>query len=66
VALLSEWELGWYLTAVQALGDNKAIKEVEEERKKRNKKGMLEVDEDAVLPVVKGGLVQRKKVIFDF
>ncbi len=51
---------------MQALGDNKAIKEVEEERKKRNKKGMLEVDEDAVLPVVKGGLVQRKKVIFDF
>ncbi|HQB28415.1 MAG TPA: hypothetical protein PLO29_05650, partial [Paludibacter sp.] len=62
---LSEWELGWYLTAAQAVGDSKAIKEAEEERKKRNKRGIAEVDEDAVLPVVKGGLVLRKKAIFD-
>ncbi len=66
VALLSEWELGWYLTAVQAVGDTKAIKDAEEERKKRNKKGMPEVDEDALLPSVKGGLAQRKKTMFDF
>ncbi|HPM09124.1 MAG TPA: hypothetical protein PK941_01595, partial [Paludibacter sp.] len=59
-------ELGWYLTAVRAVGDAKAIKEAEEERKKRNKKGIPEVYEDAVLPVVKGGLVKRKKAMFDF
>jgi len=66
VSTLSEWELGWYLTAVRAVGDAKAIKEAEEERKKRNKKGIPEVYEDAVLPVVKGGLVKRKKAMFDF
>ena len=59
-ASLSDWELGWYMTAVRRMGDTKAIEQAEKEKTKRKKKDELDVDLEVPLPGVKGGLVVRR------
>lgn len=59
-AALSDWEFGWYLTAVRGLGDKKEAEAAEKEKKRRKKKGGDEIVMDALLPGVRGDLVVRE------
>ena len=56
---LDDWEMGWYLTAARGAKDVKAIKQAEKEKEKRKNLGALDIDLEAPLPGVKGGLVVR-------
>ncbi|MBN1365161.1 MAG: Hsp70 family protein, partial [Syntrophaceae bacterium] len=59
IAGLTDWELGWYLTAVQKVKDTKAVKEAEKEKAKRQKKDASDRDEEVCLPKIKGGALMR-------
>jgi len=56
---LSDWELGWFITAARGAGDEKATQQAEKENRKRKKKGKPDIDFEAPLPGIKGGLIVR-------
>ncbi|MBN1664553.1 MAG: hypothetical protein JW943_13210 [Deltaproteobacteria bacterium] len=47
------------MTAGRGAGDEKVIEAAEKEKKKRKKKGAPDINPDAPLPGIKGGLVVR-------
>jgi len=57
---LSDWELGWYLTAARGAGDENAVEKAEMEKNKRKKKGKLDPEMEGWLLEVKGGLVVKE------
>jgi molecular chaperone DnaK len=59
-ASLHDWELGWCLTAVRAVGDVKRVRQVEAEQQRRREHKPEGEEIDAPLPDVKGGPVVRK------
>lgn len=52
----SDWELGWYLTAVNLEGDQKKIDDVKTELQKRAKKKDIEMPDTGILPILSQGL----------
>jgi Tfp pilus assembly protein PilF len=56
---LSDWELGWFITAARGAGDEKAMQQADKEKGKRKKKGQQDIDIGAPLPGIKGGLIVR-------
>jgi molecular chaperone DnaK len=54
---LSDWELGWYLTAARCADDSKAIGQVEKEKKKRKRDYTTSANEEVPLPGIKGDLI---------
>lgn len=57
--ILSDWELGWLITAARGAGDEKAMQQADKEKGKRKKKGQQDIDIGAPLPGIKGGLIAR-------
>lgn len=57
---LSDWEIGWYLTAARGAGQDKAIEQAEKEAKKRKKQGRHDIDLEAPLPGLKGDIILRE------
>jgi molecular chaperone DnaK len=54
---LNDWELGWFITAAQAIDDQKKLSTAHAEKKKRSKrKGVVE-DAEGDLPMVTPGLM---------
>ncbi len=47
----SDWELGWYTTGLKLTGNEKKIKEIENELKARKKSSRVLTDEDGLLPI---------------
>lgn len=56
---LSDWELGWFMTAARKVGDEKTIQQADKEKNKRKKKGEPDIVPEAPLPGIKGGLIVR-------
>ena len=56
---LSDWELGWFITAARGAGDEKAVLQADREKSNRKKKGQPDIDIGAPLPGIKGGLIVR-------
>ncbi len=55
IPTLSDWELGWYATALRMAGDTEKLKEVEAEiqRRARSRVGDSDIAKDGELPVYK-------------
>lgn len=56
-ASLSDWELGWYMTAARGAGDKKAVEQADNEKRERG--GKTDIDLEAPLPGIKGELIVR-------
>lgn len=52
----SDWELGWYLTAVNLSGDKKRSEEVREELRRRAENKKIEISPEGVLPIKTQGI----------
>jgi len=57
---LSDWELGWFITAARGAGDEKIVQQADKEKSKRKKKGQSDIDIEAPLPGIKGELIVRE------
>ncbi|MCX7771099.1 MAG: Hsp70 family protein [Proteobacteria bacterium] len=53
---LDDWELGWYLTAQNMLGNNKEYEKAKDEQKRRQNKQITYTTEEGILPIIKTGI----------
>lgn len=59
VSELSDWELGWYISAAKMAGDDKKFKKAEKERKLRVSGKNEPAENASVLPAVKAGSLKQ-------
>lgn len=52
----SDWELGWYLTAVTMEGDREKIDKAKSEQKKRAKSKDIDIPDEGILPIQAQGI----------
>jgi hypothetical protein len=51
ISAQSDWELGWYVTAVRMLGEERALLDAEAELKRRARSGTRERNDEGHLPI---------------
>ncbi|MGQ9801651.1 MAG: tetratricopeptide repeat protein [Candidatus Saccharicenans sp.] len=61
LSLLDDWQLNWYLTAAERLGNKKLLMEAMAEKIRRKRSGQAGAEVDAPLPAIKGNIMKKGK-----